>query len=133
MPTSMLHHLIIHYFIQRKAECRRQAPSSQPPPEPQSEQQRGELALALGRFFSLELIAAVIRTAQEMGLGGFSSLQQWSGKSQILSEKQALFLAKDLSEHRNVSYLKAKQPVFRLCVRKWKGFMESPEVCFYWK
>lgn len=98
----------MHYFIQRKAGCRRQAPSSQPPPEPQSKQQTGELALALGRFFSLELIAAVIRTAQEMGLGGFSSLQQWSGKSQILSEPQALFLAKDLSEHRNVFFFKGK-------------------------
>lgn len=108
-------------------------PSSQPPPEPWSAQQRGELALALGRFFSLELIAAVIRAAQEMGLGGFSSLQKWSGKSQILSEKQALFLAKDLFEWRNILFLKAKRPGFQLCVRKWKGFVESPEVCFYWK
>lgn len=65
-----------------------------------------------------------------MGLGGFFSLQKWSGKSQILSEKQALFSAKDLFERRNVSFLKAKQPGCRLCVRKWKGFVESPEVCF---
>lgn len=85
---------IARYFSQnvpRQAGCRGQAPSSQPsPPEPRSERPRGELALVLGRFFSLELIAAAIRAAQETGLGGFSSLQEQSGKSQILSEKQAL-------------------------------------------
>lgn len=75
---------------------------SQPPPRAS---QPGELALVLGRFSSLELIAAAIRAAQEMGMGGFSSLQKGSGKSQILSEKQALLLAGDLFEHRNISFL----------------------------
>lgn len=60
----------------------------------------------------------MIRAAQEMGLGGFSSLQKWSGKSQILSEKQALFLAKDLFERRNVSFFKGKAAWFStLCQR----------------
>lgn len=51
---------------------------------PWSKRQRGKLAVALGRFFSLELIAALIRAAQETGPGRFSSLQKWSGKSLIL-------------------------------------------------
>lgn len=59
----------------------------------------------MGRFFSLELIAAVIRTAQEMGLGGFSSLQQWSGKSQILSEKQPFFLKPEIFLNTEASLL----------------------------
>lgn len=74
----------------RRGAGARRPPPSLPPPEPRSERPRGELALVLGRFFSLELIAAAIRAAQETGLGGFSSLQEQSGKSQILSEKQAL-------------------------------------------
>lgn len=116
MPTSIAAPLNNALFYPEEGRVPKAGALFSASPEPQSKQQTGELALALGRFFSLELIAAVIRTAQEMGLGGFSSLQQWSGKSQILSEPQALFLAKDLSEHRNVFFLKGKQPVFQLCV-----------------
>lgn len=126
------------------AQGRRGAAASAPLPASPRASQPGELALVLGRFSSLELVAAAaMRAAQEMGMGGFFSQQKRSGKSQILSGKQALLLAGDLFEHRNLSFFsfsfflffspKEKQPGFKLAVRKWKRFMESPEVCFYWK
>lgn len=126
------------------AQGRRGAAASAPLPASPRASQPGELALVLGRFSSLELVAAAaMRAAQEMGMGGFFSLQKRSGKSQILSGKQALLLAGDLFEHRNLSFFsfsfflffspKEKQPGFKLAVRKWKRFVESPEVCFYWK
>lgn len=126
------------------AQGRRGAAASAVLPASPRASQPGELALVLGRFSSLELVAAAaMRAAQEMGMGGFFSLQKRSGKSQILSGKQALLLAGDLFEHRNLSLFsfsfflffspKEKQPGFKLAVRKWKRFVESPEVCFYWK
>lgn len=126
------------------AQGRRGAAASAPLPASPRASQPGELALVLGRFSSLELVAAAaMRAAQEMGMGGFFSQQKRSGKSQILSGKQALLLAGDLFEHRNLSFFsfsfflffspKEKQPGFKLAVRKWKRFVESPEVCFYWK
>lgn len=85
------------------AQGRRGAAASAPLPASPRASQPGELALVLGRFSSLELVAAAaMRAAQEMGMGGFFSLQKRSGKSQILSGKQALLLAGDLFEHRNL-------------------------------
>lgn len=87
------------------AQGRRGAAASAPLPASPRASQPGELALVLGRFSSLELVAAAaMRAAQEMGMGGFFSLQKRSGKSQILSGKQALLLAGDLFEHRNLSF-----------------------------